>query len=225
MKQKWALFKQKEDKSIKNNKKILILTATLIANLIACFAAITILLTVFFFTLDTFIDWRLNQEEYEVKLTFIEELTSSIILTERLFTKALFTVILASVLGVKISDEISKFVVTMTKKQKWALFICGLLLFLIGSVFNVHDIGYNDWSSDNGITLIYSGFKLCFLNKQLAFFEISSVWYFLFDFILGVFQLIGLIFAIAAIAFSLREHFRKRKENKSIIKRSDSNET
>ena len=129
----------------------------------------------------------------------------------------LIIVMLASISGIEISDRISEFVVTMTKKQKRTLFrklfVCAALLFLIGSVFSIHSttIIYDVYvsNSDDGIGMT-PGFKLCFLNKQLVLFE-SFVWYILLVFILGVFRLIGLTFVAGTIVLGLRDDLQEHR--------------
>jgi hypothetical protein len=144
----------------------------------------------------------------------IATLLAVLILCNQITVLNLIIVTLASISGIEISDRISEFVVTMTKKQKRTLFrklfICGALLFLIGSVFSIHSVdvihtSYSDDGFSNGI-----GFKLCFLNKQLTFSE-SSVWYILLVFILGVFRLIGLTFVAETIVLGLRDNLQEHR--------------
>lgn len=106
----------------------------------------------------------------------------------------------------------------MTKKQKWAFLICGLLLFLIGSAFSVHDAVETytiSWNSDDDIGFRYCGFELYLLNEPLVFAESSLVWYELLDFTFTFSQGCGLSLTVEVIVLSLWEHrkTRSRKTN------------
>ena len=119
----------------------------------------------------------------------------------------------------------------MTKKQTLALLICGLLLFLIGGIFSVHDVAETytiSWSTDDDISFRFSGFELYFLNKSLASFESSYQWYALLDLVLGILRPAGLILIVTAIVLILWDRFYKRKEDKkeeTALERSNNDET
>ena len=125
------------------------------------------------------------------------------------FTIKLFTVIQALLIGFLLS------LVNMniTKRE---LFICGLLFWVLGNVFNVHDVSVacNDFTCDGISGFSFAGFELNFLNKPLMFLESSSFYYILSDFILFALRRGGLMLATTTIALKLWDCFCKRIKNK-----------